>query len=132
MDLKVSRKEQRMQPSGTVEVLVSNIFDVYPTYDNVDKNMILDIDILDGDRVELIDRAMFRTCRQRGSDPLDVTEGIQWAEAVIGEVHSSIVMAQIQAEVQKEGAGVTVAFSTITAADGKTYMQYALKLTDVL
>jgi hypothetical protein len=90
MDIKVSRKETRIFPDGPKEVLVDNVFDLYPVfgddplYDGLDnisdldrKNMIMDVEILDGDRIELLDRAMFALVKQRGMDPVEPQDGVQ-------------------------------------------------------
>jgi hypothetical protein len=132
VDLKVSRKESRLQPSETVEVLVSNVFDIYPVYDSVDPNLIVDVEMLDDERTELLDRAMFAAVKQRGADPLEVGSGVQWAEAVLGEVTVPVVMTQVQKEVQAEGPGVAVGFSTFTGPNGKEFFQFDIKLTNAV
>jgi hypothetical protein len=132
MDMKVSRKEQRMQPSGMVEVLVSDVFDLYPVMSDTDPTLITDIEMLDDARTELLDRAMFSTVKQRGGDPLDPLSGIQWAEGVLGEVQVPILMNQIQAEVQQEGPGVKAEFETVVSPTGKQYFQVAVKLTNAV
>jgi len=132
MDLKVSRKEKRMQPQGMVEVLVSNVFDLYPVYDPVDQNLIVDVEMLDDDRQELLDRVLFATVVQRGSDPVDTQDGIQWAEAILGEVPVPAIMLQVQAAVQAEGPGVRVEFDTLSSASGKQYFQYSVKLDNAV
>jgi hypothetical protein len=147
MDVKVSRKETRFQPSGPVEVLVSNIFDLYLIFGNDDrfiyqdqlsrqdredlKNLIVDVEILDDDREELLDRAMFASVKQRGQDPTDPDDGIQWAEAVLGEVPAPVIMTEIQQSVHAEGPGVRVDFNTIKAG-GKEYFNYKIALTNAL
>jgi hypothetical protein len=145
MDLKVSRKETRYQPNGPVEVLVSNIFDVYPVFGNDERfnyhdqltsqdredleNLIVDVEILDDDREELLDRAMFAAVKQRGQDPLDSDDGIQWAEAVMGEVSAPVIMTQIQQAVDAEGPGVRTSFNTVKQG-GKSYMTCKIELTN--
>jgi hypothetical protein len=125
MDVKVSRKEARMQPEGLVEVLVDNVFDLYPIcaddprYDGQDiyigqdrvseqdrKNIIMDIETVDGDRAELLDRAMWAVVKQRGGDPVEPDDGIQWAEAILGEVITPVIIQQVRSSVGEEGPGV--------------------------
>jgi hypothetical protein len=145
MDIKVSRKEVRFQPNGPVEVLVSNIFDLYPIFGGDDrfiyqdqlsrqdredlKNLIVDVEILDDDRAELLDRSMFASVKQRGQDPTDPDDGIQWAEAVMGEVPAPVTMTQIQQSVNAEGPGVRTVFNTIKTG-GKEYFNYKIELTN--
>jgi hypothetical protein len=145
MDVKVSRKETRFQPDGPVEVLVSNIFDLYPIFgddkrftcldqltgqDRIDmKNLIVDVEILDDERTELLDRSMFAAVKQRGQDPIDPGDGIQWAEAVMGEVPAPVIMTQIQKAINAEGPGVRVIFNTVKNS-GKEYLTFKIELTN--
>lgn len=130
MDLKVSRKETRMQPDGPVEVLVSDIFDIYPLYSPTDPNLLMDAQFLDDPRTELLDRAMFATVKQRGANPLEPGDGVEWAEAVIGERTVPVIMQQIQQEISEEGPGVQVVYDTQTAGNGKKYFRFSVKLTN--
>jgi hypothetical protein len=150
MDVKVSRKEARMQPEGPVEVLVDNIFDLYPIYaddpryDGQDifigqervseqdrKNIIMDIEILNGDRAELLDRAMFALVKQRGVDPVEPQDGIQWAEAVIGEVIAPVIVQQVHASVSEEGPGVRAVPGTVIN-NGRENLVFKIELTNAL
>lgn len=149
MDVKVSRKETRMQPEGPAEVLIDNVFDLYPVYaddpryDGQDiyigqervleqdrKDIIMDVEVLDNDRAELLDRAMFALVKQRGMDPLEPDDGIQWAEAVIGEVAAPVILQQISAAVSREGPGVRVIPGT-AAVNGKANLIFKVVLTNV-
>lgn len=130
MDVKVSRKELRMQPSGATEVLTSGIFDYYPVFSPTDPDLIVDLEMLDDDRIELLDRSMFAVVKQRGTDPIDPESGSQWAESIMGEVPLPVLMTQVQGEVRQEGPGVKTDFSTLRAANGKEYLQVKLSLTD--
>ncbi len=130
MDLKVSRKETRYQPSGPVEVLVSNVFDIYPIYSPTDPNLLMDVEVLDDPRTELLDRGMFATVKQRGANPLDILDGVEWAEAVIGERTVPVIQQQIQQEISEEGPGVQVIYTTVFAPDGREFFQYSVKLTN--
>lgn len=129
MDFKVSRKEKRWQPDGSgVEVLVDNVFDLYPVYGNsIDRNMITDVEMLDGDEEELLDRAMFAVVKQKGADPTDVEDGNRWAQAIIGEVSGVTVMDDVYKSVAVEGPGVRVATETISN-NGKPGTAFAVQL----
>ena len=148
MDFKVSKKEQRVYKNGLVEVLADNICDLYPIDGNdqrfVDQeiyidgvlikgedrhNIIMDVEILDDEREELLDRAMFAVLKQRGADPTDPMDGIQWAEAVMGEVPPSLIVQQVSLAVQKEGPGVKVTPSTIKAGS-KENLVFQVSLTN--
>ncbi len=116
MDIRVSRKEKMYQKDGAVEVLKDGIFELYPVFGNaLDENIITDIEILNNDEEELLDRALFALVKQRGLDPLAPDEGIPWSEAIIGEIPSPIIITLIQQAVQSEGPGVRVTPSTTKA-----------------
>jgi hypothetical protein len=150
MDIKVSRKGARMQPDGPVEVLVDNIFDLYlicaddPRYDGQDiyigqdrvseqdrKNVIMDVETVDGDRAELLDRAMWALVKQRGGDPVEPDDGVQWAEAVIGEVVAPVIIQQVHASVSEEGPGVRAVPGT-AAGSGKESLIFKIELTNAV
>jgi hypothetical protein len=150
MDIKVSKKEARMQSEGPVEVLVDNIFDLYvicaddPRYDGQDiyagqnrvseqdrKNIVMDVETLDGDRVERLDRAMWALVKQRGGDPVEPDDGNQWAEAVIGEVIAPVIIQQVHTSVSREGPGVRVVPSTVVN-NGKEHLIFKIELTSAV
>ncbi len=109
MDVKVSKKEKIYQPDGIAMVLKDHIFDLFPIYGNpLDQNIVTDIEILDGEEEERLDRATFSVIKQRGLDPLELQDGIPWAETVLGEVPAVITLAIIKQAVIQEGPGVSV------------------------
>jgi hypothetical protein len=139
-----------MQPDGPVEVLVDNVCDIYPVfgnnprYDGQDiyigqdkisvqdrKDIIMDVEILDDDRAELLDRAMFALLKQRGSDPVEPEDGIQWAEALIGEVPSPVIVRQISTAVSEEGPGVRVIPAT-AGKGNKGNLIFKIELTNAV
>jgi len=132
VDFKVSRKEKRWQADGPVDVLVDNVCDLYPVFasdpiyagqaiqigqDTITgqdrENIVMDVEIIDDDRAELLDRAMFALMKQRGADPVELNDGVQWAEAVIGEVPPSVILQQVQSAVFEEGPGVRATAAVI-------------------
>lgn len=148
MDFKVSRKERRVYKDGPAEVLMDNSCDIFPIfgndtrYDNQDifisqnritgtdrENMIMDVEILDDDRAELLDRAMFAVMKQRGIDPVEPDDGIQWAEAVIGEVPPPTIMQQAQRAVSEEGPGVQATSYTVRSSNRET-LAFKINLTN--
>lgn len=126
MDVKVSRKETRYQPQGLVEVLMSDVTDLFPVLDG---DVITDIEMLDGDREELLDRAMWAVFKQYGNDPLDLTDGNQYEECILGEISPLVLMTEISASVLEEGAGVQEEYSSSTV-DGKDYLTVTVRLTN--
>jgi hypothetical protein len=151
MDFKVSRKEARMQPDGPVEVLVDNICDLYPIFgddpcfDGQDiyigqdrilgqqdrKNVIMDVEMLDDDRTELLDRALFALLKQRGQDPVEPDDGIQWSEALIGEAPPPIIIQQVHTSVSEEGPGVRAVPSTVKNGS-KENLIFKIELTNAV
>jgi hypothetical protein len=147
VDLKVSRKETRLQPGGVAEVLVSNIFDLYPVFGNDERfawhdqltiqdredlaNLIVDAEILDGDREELLDRAMWAVVKQRGADPVEPEDGIPWAEAVLEEVPAPVIMQQVHRSVAEEGPGVRAAAGTVKRGSKET-LNFTVTLTNAV
>lgn len=132
MDFKVSRKKPRVYKDGPVEVLMNNTCDLFPIFGNDPrfagqdiytttgkvapqdrKNIIMDVEILDDSYTELLDRSLFATMKQRGGDPTEPDDGIQWAEAVLGEVPPSLIVQQVQRAVAEEGPGVNIEASTV-------------------
>jgi hypothetical protein len=95
-----------MQPNGPAEVLLDNVCELFPIFDEDDEDLIVDVEILDDERAELLDRAAFAAIKQRGLDPLDPQSGTQWAEHILGEVSAPVIMQQVAASVAREGPGV--------------------------
>jgi hypothetical protein len=127
MDLLVSRKETRIQPEGPVDVLVSDIFDIYPIYDKIDQNLIVGAEFITDEAKETLDRALFATVWQRGQDPVSPEVGIQWSESIIGEVPAPVIVRQVQEAVNAEGPGVKVTFNTVLQGT-RSYLTYQVDL----
>jgi hypothetical protein len=139
-----------MQPDGPMEVLVDNICDLYPIfaddprYNGQDihvgqdkvleedrKNVIMDVEMLDDARGELLDRALFALLKQRGQDPVEPGDGIQWSEALIGEVPSPMIIQQVHTSVSEEGPGVRVVPTTVKNGD-KENLIFKITLTNAM
>jgi len=107
MDFRVSRKEKMYQPRGPVMVLVDDVFDLFPVYGNpFDPTIITDIECITNPGEEVLDRAMFSIVKQRGLDPVDMEDGIQWSEYILGEVPAGVILMQVQDAVHAEGPAV--------------------------
>ena len=147
MDFLISKKETRYQPEGAVDIIVDNICDLYavfadsPQFAGEDvyvnnklaslaerKNLIMDVEILDDERKELLDRATFAMMKQRGQCPIEAQDGIQWAEALLGEMPTPIIINQVRAAVREEGADVQVTTSTIRSESGGENLVFKLNL----
>jgi hypothetical protein len=126
MDLRVSKKETRYLPVGQVEVLVPGAFDVFPIFSAEDPNLIVDVECITDEAEERRDRAEFSTIKQRGSDPLDPEDGIQWAESLLEEVSPDVIMFQIQEAVKRESPVTNVIFEARMDAGGVTRLVYSI------
>lgn len=108
MDAFIYTKETVKQPSGTSERLVDNIFDFKLVTEG---DEIVGIELV-SDTEELKQQALFAALKQQGSDPLSQDDGVQWANAVIGETSALVIMAQIKTEVNNVSPSCAVEFSS--------------------
>ena len=149
MDFKTSRKESRVMPEGKTDVLVDNTCDFYPIFaDDLRyiaveglpvknrENLIVDVEILNDTREELLDRALFAMMKQRGNDPIEPEDGVQWAEAIMGDVSPITIVQQVISAVAEEGPGVqakTETFKTIMPnGAAKENLIFKLELTNAI
>lgn len=175
MDVKVYKKEEVKQPSGTEDVYVPDVIDIIPTIietksqsdiknhiwsleqlkkvadvsivdgkliinsDNVKyengnlyvtlyEEQLVTCEILDDDSHDLLEQqCALATIFQKGLDPLDKEDGIQWSEALLGEVNVVQLMNQIETAIANTTTSVTVEFEVVTDANGRSYLSYVLK-----
>ena len=136
MDIKISEKEQMYQPNGVVDVLVNGIFDMYLVEhtDDEGQQWIDDVEVLDdlllGNLVEETDRVLFAILRQRGQDPIDPGEGIQWAESMLSEIPVPLLMSQITSAAAEESSYVNVGFQSIPV-DNKPQLAVVLNTMNI-
>ena len=124
MDFKVSQKEERLQPSGPIQVYIPDVFDLYPVFNGSE---ITGVAILDGIN-DIEQGALFASVKQRGSDPLALNEGVRWAECLLGEISSELVIQDIKEAVRMVGNNVNVAFSTVRDSNGSSYLIYDIQV----
>ena len=130
MDFKVSQKAEMYQPQGTVDVLVNGIFDLYLVEhtDEDDQKWIDDVITL-VDEEEERDRVMFSILRQRGQDPMNPGEGIQWVEAMMTEIPVPLLMSQITNAAAQENSYVNIVFETVVI-NGQSQLTIAINGID--
>ena len=128
MDVKISTKETRLQPSGAIQVYVNNIFDLYPTYD--DTGLIIeDVEVYTSDAEELQQAALFASVMQRGTDPLNPNQGVRWVEYLAGEISDALLVADIKNAVESVSTSCSVSFGFVTdSVTGNRYMYYVIKV----
>lgn len=129
MDIKVSQKDRMMQPQGLVDVIVDGIFDYYliEHTDELGQKWIDDIEVIDDFFEEEKDRTIFAVLRQRGQDPINIYEGVQWAETLMSEIPIPLLMQQIVDSAANESDYVNVSFETIIV-DGQEQLAVAFNL----
>lgn len=97
-------------------------------YVTLTEEQIISCEILeDGDKDLLEQECALATIFQRGLDPLDLNDGIQWSEALLGEVNVLQLMEQITDAVSKVSLHVKVEFSTIRTENGQSVLTYSIK-----
>lgn len=97
-------------------------------YVTLTEEQIVSCEILEDDSHDLIEQeCALATIFQRGLDPLDVTDGIQWSEVLLGEVNILQLMEQITEAVSKVSIHVKVNFTTTTLENGQSVLSYSIK-----
>lgn len=115
MDIKLSQREEMLQPKGTVDVITEGINDFFliEETDITGQKWIKDIETITDFLEEEKDRVVFSVLRQRGQDPITPFEGIQWAETMMNEIPVPLLMQQIMDAAMNESNYVNVSFETI-------------------
>ena len=115
MDIKLSQREEMLQPKGTVDVITEGINDFFliEETDGTGQKWIKDIEVITDFLEEEKDRVVFSVLRQRGQDPISPFEGIQWAETMMNEIPVPLLMQQIMDAAMNESNYVNVSFETI-------------------
>ena len=131
MDVKVYKKEEVRQPSGTEYVYVPDVIDIIPNIvtspDTGEEIITGAVELEDGSKDLLEQECAIATIKQKGLDPLDKEDGIQWSETLLGEVNVIQLMEDIQSAIEQTTTSVVVVFDTVTDSKGRSYLTYTLK-----
>ena len=131
MDVKVYKKEEVRQPSGTEYVYVPDVIDIIPNIvtnpDTGEETITGAIELEDGSKDLLEQECAIATIKQKGLDPLDKEDGIQWSETLLGEVNVIQLMEDIQSAIEQTTTSVVVIFDTVTDSEGRSYLTYTLQ-----
>ena len=130
MDVSVYTKEEVLQPDGTGYVYVPDVIDIKPiiTTDDEGNETLTGCKELYDDSTDLVEQqCSLSTIFQRGLDPVDKYEGIQWSEALLGEISVFTLMEQITSAIAKVTTSITVIFDTATNDNGTSYLTYTLQ-----
>jgi len=122
MDVYIYTKESVLQPSGNTEVYVDGIFDFHLIEEG---SIITGAETVE-DTAELKQQAVFAALKQKGSDPLASSEGVQWAEALLGEISSTLLMYQIKNAVTGVSGRCSVIFTTTDSGTLGFYIEVAV------
>jgi len=95
-------------------------------YVTLTEEQIVTCELVEDDE-ELEQQCALSTIFQRGLDPLDLNDGIQWSETLLGEVNVLQLMEQIVEAVSKVSLHINVEFSTVQLENGQSVLTYALK-----
>ncbi len=116
MDFKVTNKETIQQfVNGRyykADQITSDTFELFPVFGDIKGNVnpngeyIIDTVIINDPVAEKLDRAVFALTKQRGQDPLDKDDGVQWSQYALGEIPDAVLLKQVTEAVQQEGHGV--------------------------
>lgn len=131
MDVKVYKKEEVRQPSGTEYVYVPDVIDIIPNIvtntDTGEEIITGAVELENGSKDLLEQECAIATIKQKGLDPLDKEDGIQWSETLLGEVNVIQLMEDIQSAVEQTTTSVVVVFDTVTDNEGRSYLTYTLQ-----
>lgn len=129
MDIKVYKKEEVLQPSGTIDLYVPSVIDAIPeiSVDAQGNEIIENFQLLDEEDNVLEQECALATIWQRGLDPLAIEDGISWSQLMLGEISALQVMEEITSAVSNITLAIEVEFDTITDAKGNSFLSYRLK-----
>lgn len=126
MDIKVYKKETVAQPSGSEDVFIPDVIDIIPELETIEgAETLKNCETVEG-RDEIEQACSLATIFQKGLDPLDLTDGIRWSEAIQEEISALQLMQDIIESVNRVSASVKVVFDTVTDENGQQYLSYKL------
>ena len=97
-------------------------------YVTLTEEQIVTCETLEDDSNDLIEQeCALATIFQRGLDPLDLEDGVQWSETLLGEVNVIQLMEQLVQAVSEVSLHVKVDFSTVKLDNGQTVLSYSLR-----
>ena len=130
MDLRVYKKEEVLQPHGAEYYYVPNVIDIYPHIE-IDENdgheILTGADIFTEEKDMIEQECALATIWQRGNDPVDLDEGVRWAEVLLEEVNVVQLMEDLREAVADVTLNVAVVFDTVKDKDGNSVLQYTLQ-----
>lgn len=128
MDLRVYTKQRALQPQedGT-EAYEENIIDIVPLLSE-DNTVLLGSETVE-DREEIKQACSLSCIYQRGLDPLDLSDGVRWSEALLGEVSPITLMSDLTDAVADVSQNASVTFGTYEDEYGESYLTYKIEVS---
>ena len=130
MDLRVYKKEEVLQPSGSDYYYVPNVIDIYPHIEISEEDgheILTGADILTDDKDIIEQECALATIWQRGNDLVNPEIGVRWAEVLMEEINVIQLMEDLREAVADVTLNVIVVFDTVTDTDGNSVLQYTLQ-----
>lgn len=128
MDLKVYKKEEVLQPSGTENVYVPDVIDLMPQFNtNEQGETIISHALLVEGNEALEQMCGLSTIWQKGLDPLDTEDGVRWSEALLEEINVVQLMEDLTNAVKTVTPTVDVVFDTAITTTGQSVLKYSLQ-----
>ena len=130
MDLRVYKKEEVLQPSGSDYYYVPNVIDIYPHIEISEEDgheILTGADILTDDKDIIEQECALATIWQRGNDLVNPEIGVRWAEVLMEEINVIQLMEDLREAVADVTLNVIVIFDTVTDTDGNSVLQYTLQ-----
>lgn len=131
MDVKVYKKEEVKQPSGTEYVYKPDIIDIVPSFTTNSEGIeyLSGAEILEDNTKELLEQqSALATIWQRGLDPVEPEDGIRWTQALLEEINTLQLMEDIIEAVSSVSNSVSVGFDSIKSTDDVSYLTYKLSI----
>lgn len=95
-------------------------------YVTLTEEQLIGAELVETDRDVLEQECSLSTIWQRGLDPLDLNDGVQWSEAILEEISSLQLIEEINNAVHKVSISATVEFDTVELQNGQSVLTYKL------
>ena len=95
-------------------------------YVTLTEEQIMNCELVEG-RDELEQQCALATIFQKGLDPLDLNDGIQWSEAILEEISSLQLIQDIIDAVAKVSTAIKVVFDVVEDDNGNSFLSYKLE-----
>lgn len=95
-------------------------------YVTLTEEQIANCELVEG-KDELEQQCALATIYQKGLDPLELDDGIQWSEAILEEISSLQLIQDIIDAVAKVSTAIKVVFDVVEDDNGNSFLSYKLE-----